>query len=207
VEVLQRWSRRACRWLRLEVRVQGPVPGGPCLYVANHRSYLDIPVLANVLGATFVSRADVARWPVFGAAATAAGVVFVDRDDFAARVGAARALARRLRSASVIVFPEGTTTGERLPADFHSGVFRLLRRLGARVVPVTIRYGHRRAYWTDDVSLARHLFGRVFAPLPLVTSVHVGAPLPADAVADAASLARTVYAAVCRPIEELGEFV
>ena len=52
------------------------------LVVANHRSYLDILVLAGHLGAdaTFLSRHDVGDWPVVGRAARDTGVVFVDRD-------------------------------------------------------------------------------------------------------------------------------
>jgi 1-acyl-sn-glycerol-3-phosphate acyltransferase len=203
---LQRWSRRAWPRLGLAVEVVGAAPDDRCLYVANHRSYLDVPLLAGVLGATFLSRADVAAWPLVGAAARAAGVVFVERTDAFGRALAARALLRRVRQASVIVFPEGTTTGARLPAPFHSGLFHLLRRLDVAVVPVTVRYGDPRAYWTDEIGLAAHL-RRVLAAGPLRAVVHVGARLPPDAYADGETLTRAAWRAVARPIEECGEIV
>ncbi len=203
VGILQRWSRRAFTWLRLDVEVCGRPADEPCVYVANHRSYLDIPLLSGVLGASFMSRSDVAEWPIVGAAAKAVGTVFVDRGDLQGRARAARALVRRVRSASVVVFPEGTTTDARLPGPFHPGLFRLLHRMPTRVVPVTIRYGHRRAYWTDDVALATHLRARVLAAPRLAVTVHVGDALGAEA--DAESLAAAAYRAVCRPIEEFGE--
>ena len=65
-DVLRRWSRRAWGWLGLDVRVRGEVPTGACVYIANHRSYLDIPVLAGTLGTAFMSRDDVASWPIVG---------------------------------------------------------------------------------------------------------------------------------------------
>jgi 1-acyl-sn-glycerol-3-phosphate acyltransferase len=203
--VLQRWSQHAWRWLRLDVRVDGRPLDEPCVYVANHRSYLDIPVLAGALGVAFMSRADVATWPVVGAAAQAVGSVFVERDDPNGRIRAARALARRLRSGSVAVFPEGTTTGDRLPAAFHPGLFRLLHRLGVPVVPVTIRYGDARAYWVEDVSLRDHLRRLEHAVRGVAAVVHIGAPLDARAHADGTSLGQAAWSAVSRPIDELGE--
>jgi 1-acyl-sn-glycerol-3-phosphate acyltransferase len=205
VGILQRWSRRAWRLLRLDVRVEGRPSVAPCVYVANHRSYLDIPLLGGVLGTSFMSRADIASWPIVGAAARVTGAIFVDRDDLHGRIRAARALARRLRGGSLVVFPEGTTTGARLPGAFNPGLFRLLHRLRAPVVPVTIRYAHPRAYWTDDVALRLHLLTRVFGPSRLTAAVHIGEPLEPGAHADGAGFARAAYAAVCRPIEELGE--
>jgi len=203
--LLQRWYRRAWPLLRLRVAVDGTVPADACVFVANHRSYLDIPVLAGVLGATFVSRADVAGWPLVGAVAQAIDAVFVDRDDPHGRMRAARALLRRVRTSSVVVFPEGTTTGDRLPAPFEPGLFRLLQRVDAPVVPVTIRYSDRRVYWVDDSSLWQHLRTRVFAGPPLHVMVHIGTPLRGADYPDDAALAATVHAAVCAPIEAKGE--
>ena len=205
VAILQRWSRRACARLGLDVVVHGTPPATACMYVANHRSYLDIPLLSGVLGVAFMSRADVAGWPIVGGAARAVGCVFVERDDPAGRVRAARALARRLRTGSVVVFPEGTTGGDRLPRAFHEGLFRLLHRLRVPVVPVTVRYGDRRAYWTDDVGLLHHLRSRVLAADGTAAALHVGAVLDPRAHADGPSLARAARDAVCTPIEELGE--
>ena len=207
LRIMRRWCGWACRRLQLEVRIHGTPLPTPCIYVSNHRSYLDIPVLSSVLGASFLSRADVAAWPVVGAVAREIGVVFVERDDARGRVRAARALMRRVHSASVVVFPEGTTHGEKLPGVFHPGLFRLLHRMQIAVVPVTVRYGDRRAYWTDDITLWEHLKTRVLAQPRLLCAVHIGSPLRAADHADAEALARDVYATICRPIEECGELV
>ena len=207
VAILGQWSRRAWTHLRLSVQVDGRGPAEPRLYVANHRSYLDILVLAGVLDTTFLSRADVATWPFIGSAAKAIGTVFVDRDDPHERMRAARLLARRVRSTNVLVFPEGTTGSSPLPAPFHVGVFRLVQRLGIPLVPVTLRYSDRRAYWTEDLTLWQHLHDRVYRGAPLACVVHIGRELPVSGHADGASLARAAHAAVCAPIHELGELV
>jgi len=203
--ILGEWSRASWPRLRLQVGVYGQRPPEPRLYVANHRSYLDVPVLAGVLDAAFLSRADVAAWPLIGNAARAVGTVFVDRDEPRQRIRAARALARRVRSANVVVFPEGTTGSGRLPAAFHLGLFRLVQRLGLSLVPVTLRYSDRRAYWTESLTLWEHLRARLYRGAPLRCAVHIGRELAAADHTDGVDLAQAAYAAVCAPIEELGE--
>jgi 1-acyl-sn-glycerol-3-phosphate acyltransferase len=205
--LLQRWSRHACGLLGLEVQAQGTPSRKPCIYVSNHRSYLDVPLLAGVLGAGFLSRSDLEHWPLVGRAARAAGTVFVDRADIHARVRAARALVRRVRTQSLVVFPEGTTHGAHFPEPFHAGIFRLLHRLNTRVVPVTIRYSDRRVYWTDDTALGQHVRHRVLTGAPLKAAVHIGDALQPRSDADAEALHHRVYEAVCAPIGELGELV
>ena len=179
----------------------------PCVYVANHRSYLDIPVLSGVLGGTFLSRADVASWPLVGTVAKEIGTVFVERDDLHGRVRAARALKRCAGTCSVIVFPEGTTGSERMPGEFHPGLFRLLARLAVPVVPITVRYSDRRAYWTEDITMWQHLRTRVFSNSTLRTAVHIAPPLRVASSDDGSCLRRAAYEAVCRPIAEFGELV
>jgi 1-acyl-sn-glycerol-3-phosphate acyltransferase len=200
----QRWCRASCRRLGLSVTARGAPGDPPCVFVANHRSYLDVVVLGSVLGGAFLSRADVGVWRVIGPAARAIGTVFIDRDDVRSRARAARAIAARLGSSSLIVFPEGTTGGEPLPRSFAPGVFRLLARVDEPAVPVTVRYSDRRAYWVDDVSLSEHLRERVL-PAPLAATVHVGAPLRAAAGMDAEAFAAAARRAVCEPIERDGE--
>ena len=205
VRVLQQWSRRSWRRLCLDVRVHGTPCTTPRIYVSNHRSYLDIPVLSGVLGTSFVSRADVATWPLVGAAAKAVGTVFVNRADPYARAHAARRLMRHVGKLSVVVFPEGTTTGERFPGPFHPGFFDLACRLETTIVPVTIRYSQRRAYWTDDITLPHHLLTRVLTMPPLAVAVHIGRDFESRDFSDGETLARAVHDAVCNPIAEFGE--
>lgn len=205
VRMLQHWSRGANRVLGLHPQMEGSVPPPPVVFLANHRSYLDITALAATLGASFVSRADIEGWTLVGPVARAIDCVFVERDDPQGRVRAARAILRRIRRGSVIVFPEASTFGDRLPQALEPGLFRLLRRVPAPLVPVTVRYSDRRAYWDTDVTLAEHLRHRVLAGGPLRARVHVGTALAAADFADADELQRAVHESFCRVIDEFGE--
>ncbi len=85
------WHRTASTLLRLiyaglvrasgfRIKVIGePCRSAPVLYVANHCSYFDIPVLGSLLDAAFVAKMEVGTWPGIGFLARLAGTVFVER--------------------------------------------------------------------------------------------------------------------------------
>ena len=69
--------------ITLEVRGRPPVTG-PVLLVANHISWLDIPVMHAARNCRFVSKSDVQDWPLIGTLATAAGTLYIERSQPAA---------------------------------------------------------------------------------------------------------------------------
>ncbi len=88
----------------------------PVLFVANHSSYFDITILGSLIPGSFVSKAEVARWPLFGTLAKLQRTIFVDR---AARRRVAdqagEIMQRLMRHDNLILFPEGTSdNGVRL---------------------------------------------------------------------------------------------
>src|SRR2546428_704839 len=78
-----RWRHRApvrhVKWIGLRIRVHGKTPHEG-LIVSNHVSYLDIIALSTVTSCAFVSKKEVAAWPIFGLYARLGGTVFVDRE-------------------------------------------------------------------------------------------------------------------------------
>src|SRR5262249_38850061 len=80
VRLPQLYHRRCCRLLGIRVTQIGePVAARPVLFAANHTGYLDIAVLGSVMPGSFVSKAEVASWPLFGWMAKLQRCVFVDR--------------------------------------------------------------------------------------------------------------------------------
>lgn len=111
------------------------------LIVANHRTALDIGVLMSELGGAFLSRSDVADWPVAGRLARYAGTIFVDRADKRSGARAIRSIRRRLKEGgTIIVFPEGTTYAGDEVRPFKGGAFAALRGLDVDVLPVGLAY-------------------------------------------------------------------
>ena len=142
-----RWARALLKLFAIEMVIVGVVPpptqgrGRGRLVVTNHRSAIDIGVVLSTFGGTMVSRADLATWPVLGAAARAVGTVFVDRASAKSGAATIRAIQKHLEEGQTInLFPEGTTfDGDQL-RPFHGGAFVSAVRAEAEILPVGIAY-------------------------------------------------------------------
>jgi len=137
--------RMLLRGLGVKVEVHGaPLPVAGTLFVANHISWADIPVLGRVLDAAFVAKGDIAGWPIIGKLTAAYGCLFVEREARGRAADQAAALAKHLEAErGIILFPEGTTGLGDGVLPFRSSLFALIPGVAegtARVQPVAIRY-------------------------------------------------------------------
>jgi len=159
--------RSACRILSafaIRVTVQGRVPSQG-LVVANHLSYLDIPILSCVMPCFFVSKVEVGRWPYFGKAARVGGTLFLNRRSHASTVQVGRQMAERLKlPVPMLLFPEGTSTDGSQVLRFHSSLFQPAVASGAPVTPAAVRYvladgsSERELCWFGDAGFLPHLW-------------------------------------------------
>lgn len=115
-------------------------PRAPRVFVANHVSWFDIPVLLAALPSYgFVAKREIESVPFFGAAARAAGVIFIDRENRKAAFGAYEDASSKIRAGqSVLVYPEGTRGDVYALRPFKKGPFVLAIGSGAPIVPVVI---------------------------------------------------------------------
>ncbi|MBM3311372.1 MAG: 1-acyl-sn-glycerol-3-phosphate acyltransferase [Candidatus Aminicenantes bacterium] len=134
------------RVLGIEVDVRGfdgLDHGRPCVFMANHESFLDGPLLMTVLDRPV--RAVVKRFvvdiPVMGPGMRFVGYVPVEKGGAGAgRASILRAAAAvKKRGYSFLVFPEGTRSWDGVLLPFRRGGFFLALDSGAPIVPVTIR--------------------------------------------------------------------
>ncbi|MEU7514120.1 lysophospholipid acyltransferase family protein [Streptomyces sp. NPDC042898] len=194
------WVRAVVRAFGVRVRFDGAaaVPADrPLLVVANHVSWLDIPLLAAVLPGRMVAKAEVRRWPVLGTLAALGGTLFIDRDRLRALPGTVRAMAAVLAGGGrVIVFPEGSTWCGRAGGRFRPAAFQAALDSGADVQPVRIDYRptDAAAYVGDD-PLGASLW-RLAATRGVTADVRILDPLSAGRHGDRRSLAAAAQRAV-----------
>jgi 1-acyl-sn-glycerol-3-phosphate acyltransferase len=119
-----------------------PPPQKGVLFVANHLSWADIPVLGARIDAAFVAKADVAGWGMVGWLATLARTVYVDRTRRTTTADQRDSITERLaRGDSIILFPEGTNSDGVDMLPFKSSLFAVTDGLPDLVIqPVTIAY-------------------------------------------------------------------
>ncbi len=134
------WYRRLCRILRIRVEAVGAL-APRILLVANHVSWLDIPVLGAQGDIAFLSKAEIRAWPLIGWMSAVTGTLFIHRGAHQAREMADQIAARARAGQVVVIFPEATTSdGSRL-LPFHPRLFAAAQASGAGLQPVALRYG------------------------------------------------------------------
>ena len=105
-----------------------PTTRRPTILVANHVSWLDIPILAAIAPVRFVAKAEIASWPVIGWCARLIGTVFIERGNHGTVAEKASEVIAALRAGDlVIVFPEGTTSDGNRVLPFKSGLLGAVR--------------------------------------------------------------------------------
>ncbi|MFE3826910.1 lysophospholipid acyltransferase family protein [Streptomyces sp. NPDC059092] len=206
------WSRGVLRAFGLRITVLGAgeygaagavAPrGAGVLVVANHISWLDIPLLATVFPGRMLAKSEIRRWPVLGALAARGGTLFVERERLRALPDAVRTLSGALGEGSrVIAFPEACTWCGREQGRFTSAVFQAAVDAGAAVRPVRITYrtpggesSGAPAFVGDD-TLPASLW-RVVSAGGLTAEITLLPPVPAGPHTDRRALARTAHRAI-----------
>ncbi|MBC8287871.1 MAG: 1-acyl-sn-glycerol-3-phosphate acyltransferase [Nitrospinae bacterium] len=169
----QRWARMTCMVLNIQVRIVGDTSIKPgSLIVANHVGSPDIFVLGASFKGFFVSKAEIADWPLFNWLARLGKTVFADRSKRHQVKTLIREIEQRLNSDHcVILFPEAQATDGTDVVPFKSAVFEAAILANRPVVPVEIRYhdDHRPtiAYYGD--SFISHIMTLLKAPRLLAT--------------------------------------
>ena len=132
------WMKLICFIFQIRVRVEGePYKGGHVILMCNHLSYLDIIAIGSVIPHSFVSREDVANWPLIGFLAGLRQTAYVVRGS-SDPVLASKGVESRLKAGdSLVIFPEGTSTDGRNVRDFKTGVFA--RAIDAKVSELMIQ--------------------------------------------------------------------
>jgi len=147
--VYDKCTRWWALWMIKAAGVRVVVHGGddlpsdaPRVFIANHVSWFDIPSMILALPRYgFVAKRELEKVPLFGAAARAVGVIYIDRENRKAAFGAYESAAAKIREGqTVLVYPEGTRGTEYALRPFKKGPFVLAIGSEAPVVPVVI-YG------------------------------------------------------------------
>ncbi len=148
--LVRAWATALVRAFGIRVTVHGsPGPDGGRLIVANHISWLDIPLVAAAIPCRMLAKSDIRDWPVLGPLSRQSGTLFIERDRLRALPDTVETITRALLAGDrVTVFPEGSTWCGRAHGPFRRAAFQ--SSLDARVPVQPVRL----AYRLPDGSLA-----------------------------------------------------
>jgi len=205
------YHKRVCRMLGIRLHVDGAVVRDrPVLIVANHTSWLDIPVLSAVAPLSFVAKKEVGTWPFVRNLARLQRTVFVDRTRRTSVGETAGEMLDRLAAGDALVlFAEGTSSDGNRVLPFKTSLFAAAKpgrktggdgaRSAAVVQTLAIVYTHLHGVplgraerplvgWYGDMDMAPHAWELLKAG-PLDVTIRIGPPVPIDDFRDRKHLA------------------
>lgn len=197
---LTRWfMARLSAALPFRVNVSGSLPDTPMMWVSNHISWTDIPLLGMLTPLSFLSKAEVRSWPVAGWLAQKAGTLFIRRGAGDSSL-LNQQLSRHLQqSRNLLMFPEGTTTDGQAVRTFHGRLLSSAIDSSVALQPVAIRYlrnGERDeiAPFIGDDDMLSHLL-RLFRSEVAQVEIQLLPPISSTAL-NRNALARQAQAAI-----------
>ena len=143
------WAKTILWVSFIKVRVRGLEhidPDRSHIYMSNHQSNFDIPVLLGCLPVQtrWLAKAELFKIPIFGRAMRGAGYISIDRSNRESAFQSLKKAAETIRNGtSVLIFPEGTRSEDGKIRPFKKGGFVLAVDAGVPIVPVII-HGTRR---------------------------------------------------------------
>lgn len=209
------WHRLVSRAMGVHTRIEGEAASGSVLYVSNHLSWLDIPVLGAHLDGAFVAKAEVGEMPVVSLLADLQNTIYVAREQRSRSAEQAGSIKDRLnRGSNVILFPEGTSNDGVRVLPFKSTLFAVVEGAAdVRIQPVSLAYTHLNGLpltrhrlmdiaWVGDMELGSHALdfmrlGRIDARIRLHPPI-----APAD-FGSRKALARHCHAVISAGYQQL----
>ena len=142
------WGKSILVVSRIKVTVKGMSNldlAHPYIYMPNHQSNFDIPVMLGHLKVQFrwLAKMELFKIPIFGHAMRKAGYISIDRYDRESAFKSLETAAQKIKNGvSVLIFPEGTRSRDGKLGAFKKGGFVLAIDSGVPIVPVVIEGTH-----------------------------------------------------------------
>jgi 1-acyl-sn-glycerol-3-phosphate acyltransferase len=184
-QLIRLWSQRmlALCGLALVIHDHGETQESGAMVVGNHISWIDIYVINAWRPTPFVSKAEIASWPIVGYLAKTIGTVFIQREKRSDTRKIMQQLADILRGGGLIaIFPEGTTTDGLAVQPFHANLFQAPVLAGSPVQPICLMYEDMQGRqslapaYTGTTTLFESL-NMMLSNGPIKAHLYVGAPI------------------------------
>lgn len=111
------------------------------VFTGNHQSHIDVVAVFSILPLTvrYIAKKELFKFPVFGWAMSAAGIIKVDRSNREKAIKSIEKAGQTIKNGvSVILFPEGTRSSDGEIHAFKKGAFVLASKSKVPVIPISI---------------------------------------------------------------------
>lgn len=146
-DLTRRWSQQLVRLLGIHIdyrrsdSADSALESKHGLVISNHISLIDIFVINAVLPCGFISKAEVASWPLIGWMSRQAGTVYIERGSRRAAQRTREHMVSALTAGQrLAMFPEGTTSAGEHVLPFHGALLQSAVDAETPVHAMTIQY-------------------------------------------------------------------
>ena len=143
-EVFRKWTYFTINIIGMEIEVEGfeNIPDKTCVFMGNHQSILDIPVMRYSTQRTldFVAKKELAKAPLIGYWITHVKSVTIDRDNIREGMKAINQAVNNIKDGyNFTIFPEGTRSKDGKIHKFKRGSIKIASKSKAPIIPVAIK--------------------------------------------------------------------
>jgi 1-acyl-sn-glycerol-3-phosphate acyltransferase len=150
------------------------------ILMPNHRSYIDVLLMAAYSTSTFVGKVEVLKWPVIGSAMKKGKAIIVDRKKMKSKIDTMRKIGESVMNGiPVTVFPEGTTFKGPGILPFKNGTFKVAAEMDIPIIPCAINFRDTDDAWVGEDLFVPHFFRQLWKPVSFV-EVHFGEPITSN---------------------------
>ena len=141
-KIVQTFHKLVLWLINIKVEVIGEryLDNLPTLYVSNHLSYLDIPILGSRLNGRFVAKNEISNWPFIGFLSKVGNTIFIKRNLRFLKTNKSIIFDYISKGDKVILFPEGTTSDGIRILRFKSSLLTSLEQKNILIQPIVIKY-------------------------------------------------------------------
>ena len=169
--VMRTWGNTIIFFLGIKIERNEIPRSNNYILMPNHRSYLDIFIVAGLTPAALVGKAELKKWPFGKTGAKVTNSILVDRSEIKSLLKTMNAIKASVnKGIPVTLFPEGTTHKGPLTKSFKNGSFKIAADAGIPVIPMAIHYKNKNDAWVGKDTFLGHFFRQMGKP---VTRVHL----------------------------------
>ena len=139
--VINNWSKTLCFVCGIKLKIEGKIQENPVFIVANHVSWLDIPVIHSAKLVGFVAKDEISKWPILGWIVKSGETLFIARGKHESRKKVLDRIKDRLKQhRSIAVFPEGKVTDGSHVGRFHRQLMHAAVETATPIQAIAIKY-------------------------------------------------------------------
>jgi 1-acyl-sn-glycerol-3-phosphate acyltransferase len=167
--VMRTWGNSILFIWGIKVNKNDIPQNGNFILMPNHRSYIDIFIVAGLSPAALVGKAELKKWPFGSLGVKVTNSILVDRKEIKSMMKTLNKIKSSVNQGiPVALFPEGTTHKGPLTKSFKKGSFKIAADTKIPVIPMAIHYKDTEDAWVGRDTFLGHVFRQMGKPVSKV---------------------------------------